>query len=1660
MSTDDVGEEFPGAAGQEVPEFNIGDQVLIKGGQLDRTRGRIYYMDENLLRILPNGASDRVIDIPLEEGGFSESLGIKRFFQVSKAPYPTFVSLIDAQVGQIAETFSATGEPGIKYKVVEINEADDTMVLEDETGGRKELQFQSETHAGIALDEPFTVIRTRFEAGPEEEGAEGAEDAEGAEGAEGAEDADVSNIGSIDFLEEEGGEEGKEEETFGIQLLSEEERTYPDALQRNEMIRDLLELLDVNIRKMPRRQKEIRQLSEQMILLRNEIVKYNSNGDPDGVRTTSFQTLGELLTKSDIPIARPVLDVKKNLFVAKDPRDPTQFKPAHGLQIDDQVKTIIDENGYLNTNLGVAATDKYAAGTLPAWYITWQGIFQKYMRAFIKGDSSLGAPIVFAGNKEFFRHPLPKTAAVLAPGLRADPESKKYTNSYLVKDVRASIMKGLGSRETRMKSVPVRIESGEEAVLVNQMIFPLSTERELGSTRSGSLAKDIAVSHQPFRTIHSIMEELDYIPDEPSAGGIIAVGVGGNTDGNIGLEDWLKGQPLALKGLGDARIQSSSLGITQYELNSDQQNVLIEKINSFRAAIKHYIKENTEESNRQIQAQRLETQSFLQEQFREELLVSLRAEPLLADMIEELGQKTPAYKDNDIAIIAAISADMADYMLATFSGNPDAIARERTRTVADTFLRTLRSAMKKKQNADMQGEVPTPNTCVHVKDLERIKRIENEQEKMGLLSRLLTTYKKERVDNWIMCNVCDRTLLCYHEELQLLAFRHPHDRERIHKELMLGFSRGQSGGHYLCKNCGQTMAEIDYDRGMEFNEDGIPLAAAAAPLEGEEMTAAEKAFNEVIGIEDGEIQGSDEEGEDAMKLNTAQRIYYNTAARIYNMLGIYPEPSALKAIIQRVGSEIQRQPSPDQYARMAKAATAQGKKVYDYSIRMKQVLIGITAAHVLIEIQCHIPDYTAKYTIPGCVAGFTGYPLGQPEDTTFIKYMICGLSDIKDEKDPWNASGFQALSEATRRDALEKVLMQALGEAIKLSAVQILLKDKRAYYEKKYGSLEGAGSLIETVPKDFRPFPYAIKAEEAAQAAIVPAAAGEKEKAQAWIQEGHKLALLNGTYSRGSPFSEASCCKTNVTEPRGFWKEKEVGLPQLAPKESPLGAHDSQLMFPYTARPIQHITAETPADLMYRVFLQVCYDGPRKGLPHEPGYTNLCPHCGFQFPDTPFTEMPAPPLSSDAARSKEMMKEWKAELDAVISRGKSALESNGVRVSDPAVFQDILDATHRSYAIKQNVVPRPTTGMELLGKLQILNPQPFQGWNTKMNELVARVETLPPQPDITSIEEAYGPMSNKYVDSLNYINQRIKTKEGPDYRELLANLLDNSPPVQIAEIMRTYFLFMIKRICESYKEGFVGSGLIAAIIPTSLDLPKDVADDIISEFTTRTVFPIYKMASSIKSSSTARVKLEHAYRQLSAIIPIIQREMRANFVPGGETGMRYLIKTMVAGVLADLLDPNIITLTGAEAARVGVAGGQVDATNEIIKNIVIFCFQRLSAEGLRYTQERIKELLAKRVEAEKMAVFRRWEAMTPEEKAMHKRNQKIGLKEFAVGGTKAIYRLDADQYERERQERAAMGIPGFRFTGAEMGTLENIERYGGAGPDAGDYGAQHGGDDQ
>jgi hypothetical protein len=138
--------------------LELGDYIVIVGGSLNKTTGRLYSYSEDRFSILPSGATDRLIKIPLVDGMPDPELGITDIKILKKAAVPGFIHLVDLRAGQMVETFLEGPERGPYFKVISVNEEDDSAIFQDETGDQTEIVFG---YTGIPRELGYEVIRTR-----------------------------------------------------------------------------------------------------------------------------------------------------------------------------------------------------------------------------------------------------------------------------------------------------------------------------------------------------------------------------------------------------------------------------------------------------------------------------------------------------------------------------------------------------------------------------------------------------------------------------------------------------------------------------------------------------------------------------------------------------------------------------------------------------------------------------------------------------------------------------------------------------------------------------------------------------------------------------------------------------------------------------------------------------------------------------------------------------------------------------------------------------------------------------------------------------------------------------------------------------------------------------------------------------------------------------------------------------------------------------------------------------------------------------------------------------------------------------------------------------------------------------------------------------------
>jgi hypothetical protein len=1575
---------------EEEEGIELGDTIMIEGGRLDRTRGRIYFMDDNLIRILPDGVSDSLKDIPLIDENPDPELGIEGIVILRKAPTHSFVHLLDIRPEQIVTTFTATGEPGPKFTVVSVDEEKDAILLMDETEATVE---PIDPFVGIKRDMGFAVMRVNEPPKP-------------------------VNVA----VSEEPVEEQKEQEPL-FEFLDEEIevpqvveiteiptflRNYPDAQQKTDMLQDLLKALDPSSQKNPRRVREARILTEVLFHLRNSLVEYTRAGDAKKEpKETSFKTLADLLKKSKFPLARPIVQTQRVLnldhsaehFSKKQASsDPTEIADPQ-IQIrylDDVVKAEIN---YVENQLG-NPTDKDhdamrlgagSGGGLPRWYVGWQGFFDSYLQTLPpSGDAKESV----THDNDVFRSEVPvltrKESQLSGLPPLKDIVEGKMAEAIVDKDfigkVTFSDLRALGPSYQRYgeKGTVGISENSDEITVLNYLLFPLTYMREFGSTRSGKLAMDMAESITPAETKGSIIwnDGNGLIGEVPTPGSILVIKPDGSSLGNVSVADWLDGQPVYGGGMGDIIPLLRSFGLTEREFTVDQMEVLNKKITQYRAAVKQFLNGEREIAAKVAADQTVQVDQLLQKDTIQLFFDRIANEVVLNDALIQFGQRFPFYKESDVARFSALYKPYQDLLLTVLAGIPEPIVRERNRVVKDQFLEALKAAIALQKKKKEAGEPPKPNPCPHVASLDAVKKIRNDRaaEKQKLMIKILNDFRGDKKDHWIWCIACKQHLICEHDFLLLQEYLHPREKDVIHKEILLAFSDGQSGGKYVCRNCGEGISNVDYDTHLEYDDEGRPMSGRAV-LEDKDARRQEE-IDQMLG------DPAVKEDEEELNFDSEdKKLIYFTLKELADLVGIFPDGAAYHTMINRVQAEVLSKPSRKQYTEIQKAQAKLRKGTQiDYDVFINRFMVGCAASVLLINIQTHIPDYTRRYTLQGCKnPDFKGYPMDRPENKTGIEYMSCAVASVSRNKSPWNLTGFQSIrSDVERQKGIARYIEAIVKELATKTDVQKEIIDKKQYLQETFGAEAAEGRPRDIIPDGFTPMQVVVPKVAAASEPVVAAAANGAAGATAWILEGHKLAREHGILVPGSPMIETTCCYDNLTAPGKFWKAHS--MPGLKEKEPPRGTRGSILRVPMAPRELVTYYPKADESVMYRLFIRVCFKGDRIGLPHEMGYNLTCPHCGLVFPEDTR-------VASDDKEQKQVAEQ-------------NALQQQGIIINKES-FDELLDAVHKRYKFTVDTTrKRPVVGVDFVESFLTMNPLPIDDFAEVVLGTVVALRELEKKDKATATEyaNAYGPLSNKVVLLESVLQRRL----GQDRFDLLQRIMTMNPR-QLGETVRSYFLIPFQRIISNLTLDSLTS------IQKSYELSPETVDDA-AKLIESHIEITKKFVGKVKPKTFAFAKLVEAVQKLKAVLPVLMRSLRSNTVPGGKVGFPYLVKILLYGVFAELLDPNHVP--DAFENEVVAAGSILESESQVVLQFFAALLMKIKAEGLDFSSEQIKQMIEDNAEQEKTTIIKKLDAMSRERKQVELLNKKLGLGDWAVGGTKKIREYDPDQYMKEKEQRA------------------------------------------
>ena len=1547
--------------------LELGDRVIIDSTLHGRIVGRIYYRSGELIRILPDGVSNILVDFPRvytdEEDRFEDDLGVEASYILEKRKYESFIEQQDIQVNQKMETIQKDGTFGTSYTITDIRPAKDEIEIKDDTGATKTLTFD---FTGIPLEESFIVLRVSM---PKME-SDAVQQASSEEVKPFEDEDEVLEVPKIKV------KFAGYVEVAKVQVYREAStasKVYSDTIQKADALNDFIAMLDPVAQKNKYALRDVRIMIESLFNMKQALIQYNYDGSVKGINDISVSSIAQLLQKADVPLGRAVLDISKRIYMSPtddnlDVAVPSEHSDGYFFKSFKQ-----DMDGMIaNTTQAVSGqlTKQGQTQTTTQHWLNEQSFMKDYAHPW-KPNSNMPPLYSSKADSDVFRLNIPTVKEAGeegdVPGGVLPTYTKDVNKNYPpVNNISSSVQRTLTTTyrkgADRLKQAHI---SAEESPMTEYLLFPLETASTMGTIRSGSIAIDSARSHQPLRTVIDIIADLDGVQDVPTSKSIIALGVEGNTLGNIPLIDYLKGLTIQGLGMGDANQTFVELGLHKMEMNPEIIQTLITKFEVYQrqlissiAALRKVVNELPETT--------LETPVLLEKPDILETLV--QTEPILVDDLQAFEKQNISLTESDIAKMAYMLKKHADYFQVAAGQQPVYTARERLRATRDILLESLNVSRLLQTKLAERGEPPVVNRCPHVAQLRTVRKIHDDGDRYQALTKLFAKYQGKREENWIKCNTCTKELLCIHERIQIQAYLSPREKDQLQKEIILHFSDGVFHGNYICRNCGQPIQELGFDTHLEYDDAGKPMMGRAVLVDKDALRQEE--IDAALGDPIGTI--SSIEFEDSMD----NKYYAIVKVLAEDTIGINMEKEGYKRIIDNVSTFINTLPNRKTYIQIQK-----DKSKVDYETAIARYTVCGVGLFTLIEIQTRIPDYIVRFALQGCVASFSGFPLSNKiEDKRGFQYIACAIASIMRNNAPWNLTGFQnERRDDKKRDYILKE-MEKIYQTVMVNDVTITqaINDKRKYMTETLGAEATEGKPTSIIPHAFLPEQTIIPPGEA----IIPEVAamleekGEVSLAKAWILQGHALAKKTTSTIKGSPFIETTCCLSNISEPGGYFANVS-DMPVLKPRGLQPGLTNySSLKIHFEPRKKDDALVETPEDLMYRIFLKVCFEGPRKGLPHEPGLTNKCGWCGFQFPCHPKVMDTDPTLEGN--------------------EGRAAIIAQNVKTTKD-VFEPLLDEVHRANAVESFKIPKLTSMDNALGELANADPEPFEDWRTVIETTITAFKGLPANANAGDMTIALGPLSDRIAEA----EAIVKSKLAKGIHISLEKL-ENMSWSNFFQTIKTYFITPLHRLISNFN-------LKSVIIPSELDLSNEHMADIQkildndSQVVKKYVDDINKPANNF-----GRSKIEHFLKQLAEITRFENR-IRPTLLPGRTTTLMYIQRAFLYGPLSQLLNTHASTPA-------------FEDDGILIPSIIIVTLSKIMKERLVYSDTELKERIAARNEKEKANIIKTLDVMTDDEKAVEMTQKHLGMGRWAVGGTSRIYKYNAEQYGIEKGERREAGI--------------------------------------
>jgi hypothetical protein len=968
--------------------------------------------------------------------------------------------------------------------------------------------------------------------------------------------------------------------------------------------------------------------------------------------------------------------------------------------------------------------------------------------------------------------------------------------------------------------------------------------------------------------------------------------------------------------------------------------------------------------------------------------------------------------------------------------------------------------------------------CPHVDDLERVYSIKEDDKRMIALDKTVKKYNGGLSGNFVLCGTCGNHLVCKHELLLVNEFLHPGRGVALHKALLLEFGNGIFEGAYICKNCGQKIAELEYDTHIEFDDEGRPLVGRGVVEEttdeGETVVIADET-DAAIPFED-----------------KTDKSIYKLVRSMFERIGLHATEEMYKRVVPATRRYLEKiVPSEKKYNKEREKALAAKKMMVEYKHYLADMQAGIISALVLLEFQTSAIE--VPLPIPGVEFSREGFPLDGDDwkvvGMAALDYVTFGLAGLFLNAPPWNITTWAPVARDKDRIKMSKnAIVNGIFGILALPTPALPHPEKVDVYTDKYKqriaewrekkkvatvgtTAAGTASAADRLPPTYRPLPRMAPAGAAPAignkrafldqvstgdfGTVAPAVLKRSHVlSQQIMNDFHKNAGASAVVIAGSLRSDSTCCFTKIGEAakKGLGIAS-IGLDGAAAEELALHATAERILksrdpaasgagthlyVPWSAPYTSTVLPAPKEEDYYKLFLKNCFAGDNMGLSHEYDPNNTCRHCGFELPEILVYPRGAEiPLDAGGKKRAEMTASLDAQYEA------AAREALAERVT---INEESFKALEARVRERRQVVPAPpptvvpffTRLAQMGATLDILLPAATTDW-TQLQTILASFEA----DKVVDTDERRGllaPFATRYDALLLGLRGLLNTNSGDSERpfvdralEALGRITANSVGAVNARNVSSLFVVYGEQIADNYNnkdpkptKWFVKMSrsheeLILRIWTT------------IAEITTKRLADLQRLDDKI--IGTVQLVLRRFTGWLGGMMNIWINEFRPSVLATDKELTLMLRWTVVSGLTAILTTNSPLYADSASPAARRTTARFLTAW---ILDALITAGQRVDTYQL--TAEQIAEKLNERAEAERAAFLKKFDDLDLDDRKVELIKKKLKIGDWSVGATKNLFAYDADMFEFERAQRAAFGVPdfddavtGIRAAAAEIG---------------------------